>query len=60
VLGRPAPVFPDGFDQMEHQSALKEIGNIIVGAYLNALSDFMGMLLIMSVPAPRWTWPGRS
>jgi chemotaxis protein CheC len=50
MLGGPEPVFPDGFDEL-HQSALKEAGNILVGAYLNALSDFMGMLLITSVPA---------
>jgi chemotaxis protein CheC len=50
VLGGPEPSFPDGFDAM-HQSALKEIGNTIVGAYLNALSDFMGLVLIMSVPS---------
>jgi chemotaxis protein CheC len=50
LLGGTEPSFPDGFDSM-HQSTLKEVGNIIVGAYLNALSDFMGMLLIMSVPA---------
>lgn len=50
LLGGAEPQFPEGFDDM-HQSTLKEIGNIIVGAYLNALSDFMGMLLIMSVPA---------
>jgi chemotaxis protein CheC len=50
LLGGAEPSFPDGFDSM-HQSTLKEVGNIIVGAYLNALSDFMGMLLIMSVPA---------
>lgn len=42
--------FPDEFSE-EHQATLKEIGNIIVGAYLNALSEFMGLLLIMSVPA---------
>jgi chemotaxis protein CheC len=50
LLNCAEPDFPGGFDQM-HQSMLKEVGNIIVGAYLNALSDFMGMLLIMSVPA---------
>lgn len=50
LLGRDDPGFPDGFGELE-QSTLKEVGNIIVGAYLNALSDFMGMLLIMSVPA---------
>src|SRR5690606_17543853 len=42
--------FPDDFTGT-HQETLKEMGNIIVGAYLNALSDFMGLLLIMSVPA---------
>jgi len=50
LVGGAEPSFPDGFGEL-HQSTLKEIGNIIVGAYLNALSDFMGMLLIMSVPS---------
>jgi chemotaxis protein CheC len=49
LLGVGEPSFPEGFDET-HQSALREVGNIIVGAYLNALSDFMGKLLIMSVP----------
>jgi chemotaxis protein CheC len=44
------PEFPGGFTDA-HEATLKEIGNIIVGAYLNALSEFMGLLLIMSVPA---------
>ena len=44
------PEFPGGFTEA-HEATLKEIGNIIVGAYLNALSEFMGLLLIMSVPA---------
>lgn len=44
--------FPDGFGELE-SSALKEAGNILAGAYLNALSDFMGMLLLMSVPTMR-------
>lgn len=38
------------FGEME-QSGLKEVGNILVSAYLNALSDFMGMMLVPSVPA---------
>src|SRR5213080_1248594 len=38
------------FDALE-QSCLKEAGNILAGAYLNALSDFMGMLLLPSVPS---------
>lgn len=42
-----------GFGDME-RSALIEAGNIIAGAYLNALSDFMGMLLLMSVPTMRF------
>ena len=50
LLGKPDPKFPEEFTELE-QSTLKEVGNIIVGAYLNALSEFMGMLLIMSVPA---------
>src|SRR4029077_10502809 len=33
------------------QSCLKEAGNILAGAYMNALSDFMGMLLLPSVPS---------
>jgi chemotaxis protein CheC len=32
------------------QSGLKEAGNILASAYLNALSDFMGMMLVPSVP----------
>ena len=32
------------------ESALKEAGNIISGAYLNALSEFMGMMLLNSPP----------
>jgi chemotaxis protein CheC len=50
VLNQPEPEFPGGFEEI-HRSTLKEIGNIIVGAYLTALSDFMGMLLIMSTPS---------
>src|SRR3989442_2095820 len=38
------------FDVLE-QSCLKEAGNILSGAYMNALSDFMGMLLLPSVPS---------
>lgn len=37
------------FGEME-QSGLKEAGNILSSAYLNALSDFMGMMLLPSVP----------
>jgi chemotaxis protein CheC len=30
---------------------LKEAGNILASAYMNALSDFMGMMLVPSVPS---------
>jgi chemotaxis protein CheC len=50
LMNVPEPEFPAGFDDV-HRSTLKEIGNIVVGAHLNALSNFMGMLLIMSAPA---------
>ncbi len=33
------------------QSALKECGNILSGAYLNALADFMHLLLLPSPPS---------
>lgn len=48
LLHRP----PSGedFDEME-QSAIKEAGNILSSAYMNALSDFMGMMLIPSPPS---------
>ena len=32
------------------RSALKEAGNILSGAYLNALSDFMGLVVLPSPP----------
>jgi chemotaxis protein CheC len=35
--------------EMGH-SALKEAGNILTGAYLSALNEFLGMLLLISVP----------
>src|SRR5436189_6357577 len=38
------------FDALE-QSCLKEAANILSDAYMNALSDFMGMLLLPSVPS---------
>lgn len=49
LIGRDDVEFPQGFGDLE-QSALKEVGNILGGAYLNALSDFLGLLLLMSVP----------
>jgi chemotaxis protein CheC len=38
------------FGPME-QSGLKEAGNILASAYMNALSDFMGMMLLPSPPS---------
>ena len=38
------------FGEME-RSSIKEAGNILASAYLNALSDFMGMMLVPSVPS---------
>lgn len=39
----------EDFSEME-QSALKEIGNIITGAYLNSLSTLTGLKIFPSVP----------
>lgn len=33
------------------ESSIKETGNILTSAYLTALSDFMGMMLVPSVPS---------
>jgi chemotaxis protein CheC len=38
------------FGEIE-QSAIKECGNILSSAYMNALSDFMGMVLLPSPPS---------
>ncbi|HXE57165.1 MAG TPA: chemotaxis protein CheC [Gemmatimonadales bacterium] len=48
LLRRPEGTTTE-FGPME-QSGLKEAGNILSSAYMNALSDFMGMMLIPSVP----------
>jgi chemotaxis protein CheC len=40
----------DDFSVME-RSAIKEAGNILSSAYMNALSDFMGMMLLPSPPS---------
>jgi chemotaxis protein CheC len=50
LLNAREPEFPSGFGDLE-RSAMREIGNVIVGAYLNALSSFTGMSVTMSVPA---------
>ena len=48
MLRRPKGSCPV-LGEME-QSAIKEAGNILSSAYMNALSDFMGMMLIPSPP----------
>src|SRR5512132_3969037 len=48
MLRRPPGSSPD-LGEME-QSAIKEAGNILSSAYMNALSDFMGMMLLPSPP----------
>jgi chemotaxis protein CheC len=48
LLRRPVGTTTE-FGVME-ESSLKETGNILTSAYLNALSDFMGMMLVPSVP----------
>jgi chemotaxis protein CheC len=50
ILFRRAPGTTAGFTPME-ESGLKEAGNILASAYMNALSDFMGMMLVPSVPS---------
>ena len=49
-LLRREPGTTRGFGEME-RSALKEAGNILASAYLNALSDFRGMMLVPAVPS---------
>jgi chemotaxis protein CheC len=48
MLRRPNPTGELG--ELE-QSAIKEAGNILSSAYMNALSEFMGMMLLPSPPA---------
>ena len=50
LLRRDNEMRPEDFGEIE-QSALREVGNILVGAYINALSEFMGLMLIMSPPS---------
>src|SRR3981189_1152708 len=49
MLRRPQGSSTD-LGQME-QPAIKEAGNILSSAYMNALSDFMGMMLLPSPPS---------
>jgi chemotaxis protein CheC len=50
LLEHPGSERPEDFGEAE-QSALREISNVLVGAYINALSEFMGLMLIMSPPS---------
>lgn len=50
MLRRPLGT-PEGDLTELEQSALKEAGNILSGAYMNALSDFMGLMLLNSPPS---------
>jgi chemotaxis protein CheC len=48
VLHRPGKT--TAFGPLE-ESAIKEAGNILAGAYMNALSEFMGLMLLPSPPS---------
>jgi chemotaxis protein CheC len=50
ILLHRAPGQTNSYEDME-RSTLRETGNILSSAYLNALSDFMGMMLVPSVPS---------
>lgn len=50
ILLNRAPGELRDFGELE-QSALREAGNILCSAYLSALSDFMGLMLLPSVPS---------
>jgi len=50
LLLRQEPGTTKSFEELQ-RSALKEAGNILAGAHMGALSDFMGMMLLPSVPS---------
>lgn len=50
ILLRREPGSSSVFGELE-KSAIKEAGNILCAAYMNALADFMGMMLLPSVPS---------
>jgi chemotaxis protein CheC len=50
ILLRREPGAVRVFGELE-QSSIKEAGNILCAAYVNALSDFMGMMILPSVPS---------
>lgn len=49
ILLHRDPGSMDTFDELG-ESALMEVGNILSAAYMNALSDFLGMMVLPSVP----------
>ena len=49
LLLRREPGTTTALEEME-QSSLQETANIVGGAYMNAMSDFLGMMLLLSVP----------
>lgn len=50
LLLRRAPGTTTDLSAAMEESSLKETGNILTSAYLTALSDFLGMMLVPSVP----------
>lgn len=50
LLLRKTPGTTQSLEELE-RSALKEAGNILAGAHMGALSDFMGVMLLPSVPS---------
>lgn len=50
MLLRRDAIGVDDFGELE-MSAIKEAGNILVAAYVNALSDFLGVMILPSVPS---------
>lgn len=49
LMGMRVDDTSEGFNEIE-QSALKELGNIITGAYLNSISTLTGLTIYPSVP----------
>ncbi|MFD2704786.1 chemotaxis protein CheC [Salibacterium lacus] len=50
LTGRKVNIIDDSFDELA-ASALRELGNILAGAYLSALADFTGLSMQPSVPS---------
>ncbi len=50
LLLRREPGTTNALEEME-RSSLQETANIVGGAYMNAMADFLGMMLLLSVPS---------